>query len=232
MIQGFAELLAAAVAFAGGHLVLCSLPIRGALVARLGENGFRIGFSVYAGATLLWLAVAYNAAPHAEIWAAGGTWLRWIPVLVMPVAAVFAAAGLVSPNPTMAGAEGLAHSTAPVQGFIKVTRHPFLWGVALWAATHMAVRGNAADLVFFGAFLFLALAGMVHLDRKKARTLGAAWGPIAMTTSAIPFLALIQGRTRVTLAEIGLWRIVLGLALHVALLYAHRFVFGVSPLPG
>ena len=37
------------------------------------------------------------------------------------------------------------HDVAP--GIQRVTRHPFLWGTALWAISHLAVNGTAADVI-------------------------------------------------------------------------------------
>jgi uncharacterized membrane protein len=43
-------------------------------------------------------------------------------------------------------------------------------------------------------------------------------------------LAIVQGRQRLALGEIGAWRIALALVLYAALLAAHGRLFGVSPL--
>jgi uncharacterized membrane protein len=83
----------------------------------------------------------------------------------------------------------------------------------------------------FGSLALLALAGMAMIDRRKGEEIGAAWGPILMRTSAIPFLAAVQGRTKVDWRGISWWRPVLGLFLYALILGGHRHVFGVSPWP-
>ena len=72
---------------------------------------------------------------------------------------------------------------------------------------------------------------MWHIDRRREASAGADWGPVKLTTSAIPFAAIVQGRARFDWAGIGLWRTALSLALYVALLHFHDRLFGVSALP-
>ncbi|MGH6953088.1 MAG: NnrU family protein, partial [Alphaproteobacteria bacterium] len=97
----------------------------------------------------------------------------------------------------------------------------------LWAATHVPPNGDAASLILFGSLGALALSGMRLIDRRAAARLGSAWGPIALTTSAVPFRAALEGRTRIRLEEIGWWRLALGLALYVIFLLVHELVIGV-----
>jgi uncharacterized membrane protein len=116
-------------------------------------------------------------------------------------------------------------------GFLKVTRHPLFWGIALWALAHIPPNGDLASIYFFGTFAFLALVGMPLQDKKKEETVGAEWGPFAMRTSIIPFLATIQGRNSLKWSDITWWRVLLGLAIYAAFLFGHEFVIGVPVLP-
>ncbi len=50
-----------------------------------------------------------------------------------------------------------------------------------------------------------------------------------MRTSAMPFVAAIQGRTAIDWKGIGLWRPALGIALYVIFLGGHRHIIGVGP---
>jgi uncharacterized membrane protein len=49
----------------------------------------------------------------------------------------------------------------PPQGIVRVTRHPFLTGVGLWALVHLIGDGDVASLVFFAVWAVVALAGTV-----------------------------------------------------------------------
>jgi len=64
------------------------------------------------------------------------------------------------------------------------------------------------------------------------RRMGAAWGPVALTTSILPFRAVAERRVKLDLAGIGWWRLLLGLAVWAALYGAHPFYAGVWPHPG
>ena len=69
MTDSLQPLLIAMSTFVIGHFVLASLPVRHAAIGMIGVNGFRILFSIFALATLVWAVRAYIAAPYAELWA-------------------------------------------------------------------------------------------------------------------------------------------------------------------
>ena len=114
-----------------------------------------------------------------------------------------------------------------VKGMVRITRHPFLWGVALWALGHLIVNGDRASLVLFGSLLALAVFGTASIDAKRRRKLGATWDAFAAQTSNLPFAAILSGRQSLKLGEIGLWRLVGAVAVWAGLIFAHRFVAGV-----
>ena len=123
----------------------------------------------------------------------------------------------------LAGAEG-------PRGITKITRHPAMWGVALWALVHVLATGNVASLILFGGLGGLALAGAAHIDRRRRLAGGEAWQRLEAETSNVPFLALVQVRTRLDWREIGWWRLALAAVVYVAMLFGHQWVIGVSPL--
>ena len=100
----------------------------------------------------------------------------------------------------------------------------------LWAATHLIANGDLAGLIMFGAFGALAGIGTVLIDRKYALRRGADWQAFAGATSNLPFAAIAAGRQRFVFAEIGWWRLALGIALYLALLALHPWLFGAPPL--
>jgi len=225
-----ALLALAMAAFVGGHLVLSHPPVRGALVARLGEGKFTLLYGVLAGVTLVASVAAYGAAPYVELWFAGGG-LRYVPLIVMPIAMILIVCAYATPNPTAVMQDGRLNADEPATGIIKVTRHPMMWGIVLWSGSHLLVNGDLASLILFGGLATLALAGMVHIDARKKLKMGAAWDRFAAVTSLVPFAAILAGRQSVTVGEIGWWRIGLGVAAYVALLLVHAWLFGVSPYP-
>jgi uncharacterized membrane protein len=230
MVGTVSHVLYAALAFIGVH-VLTSTPIRAAIVGRIGEAAFQALFSLLSVVLFAWLIWAYGAAPNVAVWPAA-TWARHLPLSIMPFAFIFLAFGLTNPSPAIKGVEGRLKGSDPAPGFLKVTRHPLFWGIGLWALAHIPANGDLASLYFFGTFAFLAFIGMPLQDKKKEEAVGAAWGPFAMRTSILPFYAAIQGRNALKWSDITWWRVLVGLALYAAFLLGHKFVTGVSVIPG
>jgi len=206
-------LVAATLAFLATHFVT-STPLRPAMVNAMGEWPYRGVYSLVALITLGWMIWAYSGAPQEPLWRP----IRIITFVVMPVAFVLIACGYWR-NPTMVGADKLLKSEDPARGVIRITRHPIMWGVMLWAAAHMLARGDTKGIVFFGGFLVLALVGTLSMDRRKARN--PDWPRFAAVTSHIPFLAIAQGRNRLDLGEIGWLRPAIGLAVFFVVLPFH-----------
>ena len=223
-------LAAATFAFVAGHFVLSWAPVRGALVARLGRGPFLGFYSVVIAAAFVWMNLTYIRAPVIALWPHSR--LAWIVALVMMVfAAILLVAGAATPNPTAVGAERVLTREDPAPGIFKVTRHPILWAIALWALVHIGTTGDAASLIFFGGLALLSLAGMAHIDARRRAENPAGFARLASTTSAIPFVALAQGRARVTLGEIGWPRILAGIGLYLILLYGHEWAIGIVVAP-
>lgn len=230
MTGTISSLTLAVAVFVGGHFILSSLTVRQPLVEAVGDGAFRGLYSLAALTALVWVIGAYRDAPYVELWAASGWQLR-IPILMMPLACLFAVAGLSTRTVTMVGGEAMARDPDPVAGIATVTRHPFLWGVGLWAASHIPANGDLAGLILFTGVAVLAFGGMVHIDYRRRVTLGSNWGPIAMTTSAIPFLAALQGRRSIDWRGIGWSRLAAGLALYFALPLLHPWIAGAPVIP-
>ncbi|MEQ8602221.1 MAG: NnrU family protein [Marivibrio sp.] len=227
MDPAFTNLLTATASFVGGHFLLSSLPVRMALVERIGANAHRILYSIVAAATIYWMVSAYNDAPYFELWAYS-TGLRHLQLALMFPACLLLAAAVTSRSPTAVGGEKMLSDPKPPAGVLTVTRHPMLWAFLIWAIAHLLGNGDVASVIFFGGFAVLSAGGMAHIDFRRQATTGSDWGPIALGTSAIPFLAALQGRTKVDWAGIGVARLALGVALYAALLVLHPYLAGVA----
>jgi uncharacterized membrane protein len=219
-----ALLAVATTAFVATHFVP-STPLRGALAGAIGERGYLAAYSLVAFVTLGWMIWAYGRAPVQPLWPG----LRLVPAVLMPFALVFAACAIMSRSPTAVGQSALLKAADPARGIIRVTRHPLMWGIMLWGIAHVLARGDLASAVFFGGFVALAGLGTVLIDARKARDFGADWQRFAAVTSNAPFAAIAAGRNRFSSGEIGLKRIVVGLALYVVLFFAHPYLFGARP---
>jgi uncharacterized membrane protein len=220
-------LLVAALVWIGLHVGIAGTRVRDQLVARIGDGGFRALFSVVSIAAMIFLVRAWSTAPTEPLWFTPG-WLGWLLVAAMLPASVLFVASVSQPNPTMIGPSGAM--ARPPRGIVRVTRHPMLWSFALWAAVHVVGNGDSASIVFFGAFLVTALAGMPSIDAKLARRDPAAWQALSAMTSILPFGAIVAGRNHFVPGELGWVAPVAGVVVWVALLALHPLLFGVAPV--
>ena len=208
------------------HVGISGTALRGRIVARTGEAVFMAGFSAISLALLALMVIAWRGAETAPLWFAPG-WLRWVIALLMLPVFVLFTCSLVG-NPTATGGGGLL-ARGP-RGIQRITRHPMLCAFAGWSALHILGNGDTAAIVFFGAFLVTALAGMPSIDAKMARRHKEAWPAFAAATSILPFSAILAGRNRLALREIGWIAPLAGLLLWAGVLHGHRLLFGVPVL--
>jgi len=224
-----ASLLLAALFFIGIHLGIAGTPLRDRAIAALGRGGYMAGFALASLGGIIWLAVAYKGAPDLETWGMLQAWKPFAIALMLP-SALLVVIGLMTPNPTSVAQE--ERLDQPPQGIVRVTRHPFLVGVGLWAFIHLIGNGDAASLVFFATWAIVAFAGTVSIDGKRRRLLGDRWQRFAAATSILPFAAIAAGRNEFKPGEIGPWRVAAGLVVYGLMLGGHASVIGVSPFPG
>ena len=118
-----------------------------------------------------------------------------------------------------------------VRGITRITRHPFLWGVALWAFVHFVINGDVAAALVFGSLLLLAVVGTSSIDAKRRHAFGESWEHFSRETSNIPFAAILQRRNHFwpALREIGFVRPLIAVTVFVALFQLHGRLFG-APL--
>ncbi|MBW8813931.1 MAG: NnrU family protein [Caulobacterales bacterium] len=228
------NLIAAALYFVLLHLLVSGTRVRDALTGAIGVGPYMGLFSAASAAGLAWLGFAFAGAlgtPGDRFYWDITPAARYAQVVVQLVAMLLIVPGLTTPNPTSVRQEGALDRPDVVKGMLRITRHPFLWGVAVWAAGHLIVNGNTASIILFGSLLLLGLFGTSSIDAKRRRALGPKWDTFAAQTSNVPFAAIIAGRQQLRLGEIGWWRIALGVAIWALLAWAHPYLFGVRALP-
>jgi len=225
------SLIAASAFFLLIHFGVSGTRLRDLVVARMGEARYRVVFALASVVGLIWMSRAYARAPAVELWGQL-VGLRFLAFALVLVAFLFVGIGLATPSPTRVGMESkLAQDADIARGIVRITRHPFLWGVALWALVHLIVNGDLASVIFFGSLLLLALGGTASIDAKRRRMFGDAWSRFAQATSNIPFAAIATGRNqlRPALREIGILRPAIAIAAFALLLALHGRLFG-APL--
>jgi uncharacterized membrane protein len=216
------------------HLFVSGTRLRDVLVAAIGEPRYLGLFSLTSAGAVVWTSLAYgpafNSATNHSYWFPA-PWQKWLAAAIVLIAVQFIFVGLTTKNPTTVQQDKLLQQGDPVRGILRITRHPFLWGMALWAAAHLSVNGDRASILLFTGVLIVALVGTVSIDRKRTRKLGASWTSFAERTSNVPFAAILSGRNHLALAEIGVVKPAIGLAVYLVVLVLHPLVINAVPLP-
>jgi uncharacterized membrane protein len=222
-------LLLAASTFFLIHLVP-SMPLRRKIIAATSEKAYMAGFAVLSLAALVWMITEFNTAPYGtKLWVMPDWW-PWLKAALILFALILAICGVLTPNPSSPGAEKTLAKLNASGGIFAITRHPVMWGAAIWAITHAISAATVRGLLFFCAFAATALIGS-WLQQRRKRAGNPAWAAFEAKTSFFPFAAILQGRAKLSIDTIGLRRIALGALTWFAMLYFHARLFGVQPLP-
>ncbi|OCC23912.1 MFS transporter [Croceicoccus estronivorus] len=180
------SLLAACIAFVGSHFVM-SHPLRSPLADGLGDRLFLALYSLVSLVTFAWVVIAFRAAYGigAPAWN-GQTNLAWGLASLLTLFALLLFLGSLRGNPAAPETPPAKIAAAQPRGAYAVTRHPMMWGFALWAVAHILIMPTPRSVILCGAILILALLGAHLQDRKKEMLLGAAWKGWEAQTSYWP----------------------------------------------
>jgi uncharacterized membrane protein len=212
-----AGLFLSSLAFVGLHFLL-SHPLRAPLAGKLGEKGFQGLYSLLSLLTFGGMIYFYRViGRELQVWNFG-EWVWPVGSLLMWFGAILFVGSFLR-NPALPGAR-LGRGKVP-HGVFAITRHPMMWGFAIWAAVHFAVMGTGKALVFDGAILFLAIVGSIGQDAKKRKLMGERFHEWTAQTAFVPFgrgvvwpgaTAFIGGTLLFLLATwmhplpVGIWR--------------------------
>ena len=143
-------LAAGLILFLGIHLAPVVPPLRDALAARLGANGYKGGFTILSLAGLVLIVVGYRAAgPGEQLFAP------------LPAAIAIAPYAMAASFVLLAAANMRTHIR-------KTLKHPMLLGIILWSAVHLCANGDTRGTVLFGAFLAWALIDLASAVCRNA----------------------------------------------------------------
>lgn len=215
------EFAAALLVFLFAHTAPRATGLRDAAVVRFGAGAYVAAYSLVSLALLAWLITAALRAPYLEIWPPSATTHASALALMLPACLLFAG-GAMRPNPlSVAFASQPFDPRAP--GVLALTRHPILWGFALWALAHLTANGDLVSAILFGGMGAFSLVGMRVMDRRARREMGdAAWAETVANLRAGDVSALATRRALLEAAA--------GILLFAGLLRAHELVIGVDPL--
>jgi uncharacterized membrane protein len=212
--------------FAATHIGLAALPVRTALIRRLGRWGFEWTFAVVAAVSFAAL-VAYYAG-HRDEGALGLALGRFPALRALGIAAVVVGMGFVvaslfdySASPMAVGRD----TVRDPRGLQRVTRHGFFVGIALLGAAHALVATRAVGAVLMAGLASFAVVGAVHQDRKLLVLRGEPYAAYLRVTSLVPFAAAIAGRGRIVWRELPWLAFAAGVALAWLLRRMHGTIF-------
>lgn len=210
-------LIAANAAFVGTHFAM-SHPLRAGMVGALGAGGFQLVYILVSAITLAGVYFAFKAAAPADLSGTGDAGWAIATALVLP--AMVLLSGSLFGNPALPTPMAKDQAFAEPGGVFRVTRHPMMWGIALWAASHVLIWWSWRTVVTALAMGFLALVGSALQDRKKARLMGEAWNEWSSKTSYWPRISAF--------ANVGALPWALGLILFVFLSWLHMPLGGIA----
>jgi uncharacterized membrane protein len=222
--MGWGEFALAFAAFFLTHSVPIRPPVRPWLRARLGKAGFGIAYSALSLGVLAWLIGAAGRAPFVPLW----PWTAWqnlVPLAVMLPVCLIVALAVARPNPFSFGGVRNHRFDPARPGIVRVSRHPLLLALALWAAAHTVPNGDLAHVLLFGTFSVFAHLGGRLIDRRRRRWMPERWDNLDAACRSSPRIP------RPACWPEALARAFLGVALYATLIAAHVWLFGVSPLP-
>lgn len=148
--MGFALLIVGLALFLGAHVLTTRRDLRASLVARLGEGGYKIAYSIVALAGVALTAKGfslYRATEWTDIWYPPKAMRHLTLALMLPAVILVAA--------------------AYIRGriFAKL-KHPMLAGVKLWALAHLLANGDLGSIILFGSVLVWAVYDRISLKHR------------------------------------------------------------------
>lgn len=139
-------------------------PFRSAMIARLGNSGWRSLFSLLTVAGIVLMVLGWRATAP-------------VPLYAPP--APPRAAGAV-----MLVALVLFFSARVPTDIKRWLRHPQLTGVLAWALAHLSVNGDQRSLVLFGGVGLWAIVEIVAINRREGAWVKPA--PVGLLRSTVP----------------------------------------------
>lgn len=205
-----------------------SLPVRPGVKSQItdhiGMRGFSIGYSVLSLSVLSLLIWSAGKAPYVQLWPQMG-WHRNVVHIGMIAVCLILAFSIARPNPfSFGGANNSAFDTKR-PGIVRITRHPLLLALALWAGLHLLPNGDLAHVLLFGILGGFAALGQTLINRRKRREMGSEiWDPLNADVAKARYIQAPQ-----SWAGTGL-RLALGILSFVMILALHPTIIGVPAM--
>ena len=136
--------------FFSAHLIPSFVELRQRLAGWKGETFYTICYSLVSAVGLTLIITGKASATHVPVWDLP-PWVNHLTMTAMLPAVILLAAAYIPNN------------------LSRFVRHPFLWGVTLWALSHLLANGDLASLILFGGFGVFAVFDMWSANRRGAK---------------------------------------------------------------
>ncbi|OWV97585.1 NnrU family protein [Rhizobium sp. R72] len=211
-------------------LILHSVPavpaIRTGIIARVGRPTYFVGYSLVSTIVLIWVFAAALSLDYIPLWELR-PWHAGVTFVLAPLGIFLVLAGLLSGNPLSVS----VRSGSNLEAVTGITRHPVLWGFALWAIGHLVANGDLRSVLLFGGFAAFALASIPMAEKRAKRRLGKDWALLSAQTSIWPVAAFLRGARPAVDRPLLLAAAFAGLTVAWLLLGGgHSMLFGADPL--
>lgn len=145
-------LIVGIILFLSVHLVRVVAPdLRRSMIARLGENGWRAGYSVASILTLILLIYGFGQARQVTgMLYNPPIWTAHIAITLMLIAMICLVASLL-----------------PAGHIATKTKHPMVLSVKIWALAHLLANGETSSVLLFAAFLAWGVIVRISLKRRE-----------------------------------------------------------------
>lgn len=215
--------------FIASHLLISRTALKPWLVTRLGMRAYLALYSALSILLLSWLVKAAQTAPRIDLWPWNHA-LYWFPALLMPLAFVLLVSGFIVSNPLSIAPKDVPFDHERPALTVALTRHPVLWGFALWSFSHLIVNGEFPLALMFLIFILFSLAGIFFIDRKRKKDLGdVKWNALTKNAPAILFCSRTLWTRQFRLTNQDAAGMIGGLLLYTAFRHLHLWLFGIDP---
>ena len=154
-------LLLGAFLFIGIHSFTMARDARAKLIGRLGENGYKIAYSLLSLLGLLLIGIGYDQyreSGYVQLWDPP-VWTRHLALILV----WFAFVAFVA-----------AYLPGRIKGALK---HPMMVGIKVWALAHLLANGDLGSMLLFGSLLVWAVFARISVKRRSVAA--AHGGPLA-----------------------------------------------------
>jgi uncharacterized membrane protein len=149
-------LIAGLVLFFGVHVFSTLRGARAHVVEAMGEKPYKGAYALASLLGFVLIVVGMGKAPTTELWTPP-EWGRYAAIWFMPVALISLTAFIIPGN------------------LRRVTAHPMLWGVTLWALLHLLANGDLVGLLLFGSFGLYSVHAMSSQNARGVKAATRKW---------------------------------------------------------